>query len=118
MEGEQAMIGGYDIVFDSQAEPEDVLKKVWLLISSLWPDAVVEDGNTGELLSVTFPLDIFADRDEILIYQDANALDDWTKEGGEPANLGKMIHVLATKGEATLVVDDPSQFIAKQLIQS
>ena len=111
------MIGGYDIVFDSHAEPAEVFKKAWLLILSLWPNAVVEDANTGELLPGSFPPGALGDQGSIMVYKDEDARDAWTRLGGEPENLGTMIHVLASPGCATLVVDDPDDPITKKVIQ-
>jgi hypothetical protein len=111
------MINGYDIVFDSDADPKDVFQAAWLLTSSLWPDAVVEDANTGEHLSATFSSEVFAGVQDILIYQDAKTRDSDEEIDGEPAYLGKMIHVLADPGCATLVVNDPDEPVAKRVIQ-
>ena len=111
------MIGGYDIVLDSQVEPAEALRNAWLFISSLWPNAVVEDGETGNVLPVTSSPGAFAERTHIFIYKDEKWRKAWDEQGGEPENLGTMIHVLASPGMATLVVDDPDEPVAKQVIQ-
>ena len=110
------MIGGYDINFESEMEPQDVLREAWLLTSSFWKNAVVEDANSGALLSLSASGVGFAGRSEIFIYKDIAARNAWLKQGAENANLNSMIHVLAGSGGATLVVHNPNDPIAKKLI--
>lgn len=111
------MIGGYDIVFESNADPEDALRTAYRLLAYLWPHAVVEDGVTGELLSAGTPFDAFSGRSAIMVYRDSDARDSWDAYEAEPINHNTMIHVLAGPGGATLVVDNPNDPIAKQVIQ-
>lgn len=112
------MIGGYDIIYDTDVDPKKILRKTWDLVSNLWPNAVLEDGDTGVLIALPSATDAFADRDEVFIYKDLAARDSWNKLGAEPENFSTMIHVLAGPGMATLVVGDPNDPVAREVITS
>src|SRR5215213_6539809 len=103
------MIGGFDIVLDSTVEPRLVLEKALHLIVAYWPNAVVENPDTGNLLNSPSEAGACANFSGILVYKDLAYRDAWIRVGGEPENLGTMIHVLASPGMATMVVDDPNE---------
>jgi len=111
------MIGGMDIRIKSRAESEDALREAFLLISRIWPHAVVEDADTGKVLSVLFPIEAFAGLTGIMVYRDAAARESWGRIGADPSNSNTMIHVIANEDSVTLVLDDPDDADMRKVVQ-
>ena len=100
------MIGGHDISFptDSSAQITEGAIRIVLVF---WPDAVVENAETGELLSRGL-VGIRKLPCEVLVYKNADARDSWAVNGAIPENANSMIHVICGVDSITIVVDDPS----------
>jgi hypothetical protein len=97
------MISGDDIVIKSSAKSEVVFRLAFLATKNLWKDAVVENSDTGVLLSP----DVFVGLDEIMIYKDEKSRKSWAKDGAAPPNHNTMIHIMKYgDDEVTVVVDD------------
>src|ERR1041384_793360 len=69
-----------------------------------WPAAVIQDGDTARRF------DSFADMGfghlrEVFLYRDEHAFQSWERLGADAANANQMIHLLASPGQFTIVVD-------------
>jgi hypothetical protein len=111
------VIGGASFSLRSNVEPEDVLRQAFLLIQRRWPTAVAEDAASGELLWPSVPFVTFVGRREIMVYTDSNARESWGHLGADPSNSNTMIHVLAATDSVTLIVDDPNDKTAHEILE-
>jgi hypothetical protein len=101
------MIGGVDVVFDTQVEPAEALELCTRLIMSRWPAAVLENALTGERYAGHAEIP-FGLASELMVYRDQAAFESWQRLGADPSNANTMVHLLAyERGELTAVVDDP-----------
>ena len=97
------MIGGIDIAIPTQAGDSSLVAAVRAILQ-YWPNAVFENGVTGErygrLAEVPFGL-----IEEIFVYRDSAIADAWEAEGTVPDLYDTMVHVIADDDRVTLVVD-------------
>lgn len=106
------MIGGTDIIIPVRDELQALELAVRAAVR-LWDDPVLEDGETGEVLSAQGGINFFG-RTEILAFRDAEAARLWEEIGADPALEGTLLHFLISPGELTVAVDDvpPPQITA------
>jgi len=114
------MISGYDIILKSSAASEFVFEQAVLIARHAWSNAVVENGDTGELLNPSVIGDwgdVFFGVREIMIYRDQASRDSWDVDGATPSNLNTMVHVIKAKWDrVTVVVDDPNHPDIKKIV--
>lgn len=98
------MIGGIDIQLAARgvAQPLETAARAILL---RWPQAVFENGLTGERYE-SFPDVPFTELDEIFVYRDGAAANVWDAAGAIPATHNLMIHLIKDEGLITAVVDE------------
>lgn len=102
------MIGGQDIVIPC-SEPHVALDLATRTVMRFWPECVLEDGQSGEVLPPYDCLD-FDRLSEILISKTAAASKLWDERGACEATNGTLVHLLAGRTTLTVVVDDePTQ---------
>ena len=111
------MISGHDITIRNPAGPEHAFEEALRVAQHVWPDAVAEDGDTGEFIRTDLQWNAFAGLRAIMIYKDPIAREAWENQGGVCENLNKMIHLVAEWEKITIVVDDPNQAEVKQIIK-
>ena len=100
------MIGGIDIRIKSAAG-EELLEVAANALAQLWPNAVFEDGETGEPYDSVWNVP-FSEMAEVFVYRDEQSAKIWSKKGAVPEALNSMIHLLRDPGLLTVVVDDLS----------
>jgi hypothetical protein len=97
------MIGGIDIRIPSKAGGLS-LEVAVRAIRQDWPEAVFENGLTGERYA-TFGEIPFGEMEEIFVYRDPGSAKIWDAEGAIPEASNTMIHLIADEGWVTAVVD-------------
>lgn len=70
-----------------------------------WPAAVMQDGDTGRRFDNFAAMD-FGNLREVFVYLDEQAFHSWERLGADATNANQMIHLLASAGHVTIVVDD------------
>src|ERR1051326_4615054 len=109
------MIGGADIIIKSSMEQEAALESARAAIKRFWPEMLVEDAETGDLVHNDGSA---VGCTEIMLYRDADARESWARLGADPSNVNTLIHLFADPGEFTLVVDDPNAVEMASIIQA
>ena len=97
------MIGGIDIAIPTQAGDLSLVAAV-RAIQQYWPNAVFENGVTGERYGRLAEVP-FGRIDEVFVYRDSAVADAWEAEGAVPELYDTMVHVIADDDRVTLVVD-------------
>ena len=110
------MIGGHDIIMRApSANPEFVFKESVERIKLIWPNAVAEDGDTGETLTTNGWDGAYMGVREIMVYKDEAARTQWNDD----APLNTMVHIIHGKWDKiTVVVDDPNHKETKQIVDA
>lgn len=98
------MIGGQDIVIPC-AEPKVALDLATRTIIRHWPQAFLEDGESGDVLPAYRALQ-FSELREVLVSKTAKASKLWDEVGACEATRGTLIHLLAGRTTLTVVIDD------------
>jgi hypothetical protein len=98
------MIGGIDVRIPSQAGGLS-LEVAVLAIRQVWPEAVFENGLTGERYD-PFAEIPFGEIEEIFVFRDPASAAIWDAEGAIPEASNTMIHLIADPGWVTAVVDE------------
>lgn len=111
------MIGGKDVVLTNPHEPEFALQEVFRRALQVWPQATVEDADTGLLLNLVQDTP-FAGLREIMIYKDQRARDKWERLGAISTNLNTMIHVIVDWDCLTLVFDNDHNEDSQTIIKA
>lgn len=100
------MIGGKDIVVQTSG-PAELAEHLLKLLRDDWPEMIVEDADTGEIIEMTIPHLNLVPR-EFFVYQNLEMKDLWDEEGACVSNKNTMVHVLLQDDSITIVVDDTS----------
>lgn len=119
------MIGGEDIVIHGAPRPDD-WGTIVRFMSYAWPEAIVEDANSGDVVpiggSLAAPLGIeeatARRRGEFFVYKNGQSLRSWEESGATEENGDDMIHFLMGPQTITCVVghlDSPSAALVDQL---
>jgi hypothetical protein len=111
------MIGGVDVVFNTQISSAESLDLCTSLVAGRWPEAIFENAITGEQYAgyAAIPFGLVS---ELMIYRDRTAFESWQHLGADPSNANTMVHLLACEpGEITAVVDDPRAAEAEELLR-
>ena len=69
-----------------------------------WPRAVFEDAVTGDRYNHFWEIP-FGDVEELFVYRDEKAADDWDELGAVPELENSMVHLLTDDGLVTAVID-------------
>lgn len=97
------MITGCEITFPVGAIERPVLMECIRAARTIWSQLVVEDANTGRLVS-----DNIAGVGEVFVYENLAVREAWNDDGPLEANLYSMIHVIAGNDRTTIIADNPS----------
>src|SRR5438552_17409354 len=110
------MIGGTDIVIPAGGghAPLDICLRV---IRRYWPHAAFEDALTGDRVERYESLPI-GRLQEVLVYQNSIAAQDWDEKGADPSLYNTMIHVLLADSSVTAVVDNAADQAMRDLLES
>jgi hypothetical protein len=98
------MLGGIDVRIPSKAGDHS-LEFAVRAIRQAWPEAVFENGLTGEHYDSSREIP-FRETEEIFVYRDAASAAIWDAEGAVPEASNAMIHLIADRGWVTAVVDE------------
>ena len=100
------MIGGVDIIFQTNLGTADALDLCARAIVTHWRGALVQDAITAKLYT-RYPEVPFGNSPEFMIYRDDAAFKSWEELEADPSNENTMIHLLSYRdGQVTVVVDD------------
>lgn len=98
------MIGGADITLEGPTTNTDADFLVRGL-QNHWPNALIQDANQLEAVSIhSFVVPAFT-HSELLIYKDAESYASWQADGATDANQNAMVHVIISGSCVTAVVD-------------
>ena len=97
------MIGGTDIPISSRAGDESMEVAIRAMRQH-WPRAVFEDAVTGDRYNHFWEIP-FGDVEELFVYRDEKAADDWDELGAVPELENSMVHLLTDDGLVTAVID-------------
>ncbi|GEM_PF-5547873 len=109
-------IGGRDFVFTTQ-EPECTLRRILGVVEEFWPEGVVENALTGELLSwearrwSALP-------EELLVYRNQQVRQELLRHGARGSLRRQYLHLLRGDEEVTLVVGDLEDELAQAITES
>jgi len=99
------MIGGEDITIQlPSVAPSVTMPAAVRYVLDRWPEAVMQDGDTGRRFDSFAAMD-FGNLREVFVYRDEQAFDSWERLGADPSNANQMIHLLVSVGHLTIVVD-------------
>lgn len=99
------MIGGEDIIIKLPDVPPSVAMPAAVrYILDRWPAAVMQDGDTARRFDHFAAMD-FGHLREVFVYRDEQAFHSWERLGADATNANQMIHLLASVGHFTIVVD-------------
>jgi hypothetical protein len=99
------MIGGEDISIKLPDIPPSVAMPAAVrYILDRWPAAVMQDGDTARRFDNFAAMD-FGHLREVFVYCDEQAFQSWERLGANATNANQMIHLLASPGQFTIVVD-------------
>lgn len=97
------MIGGIEKDIETNAGDASIEVAI-RAIRHEWPNALFEDALSGERFE-TFEQVPFGVTQEIFVYQDETAYDDWEAMGAVPQLSNTMIHLIHDDGFLTIVFD-------------
>ncbi|MEX0718499.1 MAG: hypothetical protein WD066_18040 [Planctomycetaceae bacterium] len=100
------MIGREDVEIQTFADGSTALEVCLRVLLDTWPDACVEDGETGARYRSTWDVPL-GKTTELLVYQDERTAKKWDELGAAPELHDTMVHVLFDPGYVNVVVDDP-----------
>lgn len=99
------MIGGEDIIIQLPGvAPSVTMPAAVRYVLDRWPAAVMQDGDTARRFDRFAEMD-FGHLREVFVYRDEQAFDSWDRLGADVTNADQMIHLLASAGQFTIVVD-------------
>ena len=98
------MIGGIERQIATRAG-DSAIEIAVRAIRQQWPSAVFENGETGEKYPRFWDIP-FQNLNEIFVYRDTTAADEWDSQGATSESSNSMIHLIADAGLITVVVDE------------
>lgn len=99
------MIAGEDIIIPlPDVSPSVTMPAAVRYILDQWPAAVMQDGDTAQRFD-SFAAMGFGHLREVFVYRDEQAFQSWERLGADATNSNRMIHLLASPGQFTIVVD-------------
>ena len=99
------MIGGVDIIVELPGvAPSATMPAAVRYVIDRWPAAVMQDGDTARRFDSFAAMD-FGHLREVFVYRDEQAFDSWERLGADVTNANQMVHLLASVGQFTIVVD-------------
>jgi hypothetical protein len=111
------MIGGVDIVVElPYLDPSAALDAAVRYILEHWPAGILQRGDTGERLD-RYAAIHFGDLHELFVYKDASAFESWERLGADPSNANEMVHLLASRGQFTIVVDSMQDATSASIVR-
>jgi len=100
------MIGGIEVPISTQADLGQAIHLCLRVIRRYWPDAIVEDGTTGERQPAISMAAAPETTREVVIYKNNRLMRKWDKVGAVAGLSNTMVHILGRPGGLVLVVDD------------
>src|SRR6266545_2687277 len=111
------MIGGVDIVIELPGvAPSVAMAAAVRYILDRWPVGVLQDGDTARRFDSFAAMD-FGHLREVFVYRDEQAFDSWERLGADATNVNQMVHVLASTGQFTMVVDSLQEASMASLVR-
>lgn len=111
------MIGGEDIVIElPDLAPSVTLPAAVRYLLDGWTAAVTQDADTGRRFDRFAEID-FGNLREVFVYRDEEAFNSWDRLGADVSNANQMIHLLASVGRLTIVVDDLHDIVSASIVR-
>jgi hypothetical protein len=111
------MIGGVDIIVELPGVPPSVTMPAAVrYVLDRWPAAVMQDGDTARRFDSFAAMD-FGHLREVFIYRDEQAFNSWERLGADATNANQMVHLLASVGHFTIVVDSLQDISAASIVR-
>ena len=111
------MIGGEDIILELPClAPSMTLPAAVRYVLDRWPTAVAQDGDTGRRFD-RFAAMEFGNLREVFVYRDEQAFHSWERLGADTTNANQMVHLLASSGRLTIVVDDLQDIVSASIVR-
>ena len=111
------MIGGEDIIIQLPGvAPSVTMPAAVRYVLDRWPAAVMQDGDTARRFDSFATMD-FGHLREVFVYRDEQAFDSWERLGADATNADQMIHLLASVGQFTIVVDNLQDMCAASIVR-
>jgi hypothetical protein len=111
------MIGGEDIIIELPGVPPEVaLPAAVRYLLDRWPAAIMQDGDTARRFDRFSEVD-FGHLREVFVYRDEQAFDSWERLGADPSNANQMVHLGASDGQFTIVVDESQDLVSASIVR-
>jgi hypothetical protein len=96
------MIGGYDIILFHELPEAEALELLVSTAKALWPSCVLEPDDWGP--------------NEVFVYETQEAKDSWDTNGATDENDPKMVHLITSAGQATIVYSSKDAELTRKYI--
>lgn len=111
------MIGGEDIIIQLPGiAPSVTMPAAVRYVLGRWPAAVMQDGDTARRFDSFAAMD-FGHLREVFVYCDEQAFNSWERLGADATNANQMIHLLASVGHFTIVVDSLQDISSASIVR-
>jgi hypothetical protein len=111
------MIGGVDIIVELPGvAPSVTMPAAVRYVLDRWPAAVMQDGDTARRFDSFAAMD-FGHLREVFVYRDEQAFQSWERLGADPTNANQMVHLLASAGHVTIVVDSLQDISSASIVR-
>jgi hypothetical protein len=111
------MIGGVDIIIElPHLAPSVTMPAAVRYVLDRWPDAVMQDGDTARRFDSFAAMD-FGHLREVFVYRNEQAFESWERLGADVTNANQMVHLLASVGHVTIVVDSLEDVSASSIVR-
>jgi len=111
------MIGGEDIIIQLPGiAPWVTMPAAVRYVLDRWPAAVMQDGDTARRFDSFAAMD-FGHLREVFVYRDEQAFHSWERLGADATNANQMIHLLASVGHFTIVVDSLQDLSSASIVR-
>lgn len=111
------MIGGVDIVIELPGVASGTTMPAAVrYVLGRWPAAVMQDGDTARRFDSYWAMD-FGHLREVFVYRDEEAFDSWERLGADATNANQMVHLLASVGQLTIVIDSLEDATSSSIVR-
>jgi hypothetical protein len=111
------VIGGKDTLIDLPGVlPLVTMPAAVRYVLDRWPAAVMQDGDSARRFDSFAEMD-FGHLREVFVYRDERAFDSWERLGADATNANQMIHLLASVGHFTIVVDSLQDITSRSIVR-
>jgi len=112
------MIGGHDLIYEIEIEPELALLLVYEAAVRHWPDCIVEDSKRRKPLLREVLSSQLSGVSEIMIFKNKAFRELWRARGATSDTEDTMVYALAGDRELTLAICNPNQGEVKEIVSA